>query len=167
MNETTNRIDRYSRGQIILHWAVVALVVVQLISHEAMEDAFEEPALAKAAIGADPMAIVHATSGIAVLVLMLLRIVLRLRFGAPALPTAMPQIQQVAAHASHLALYGLLLLIPLAGFLAVAFESEDLGDMHRTLVTLLWIMLALHIAGALYHALVRRDGVFQRILPQR
>jgi cytochrome b561 len=167
MNDTTNRIDRFTRGQIILHWAVVALVIVQLLSHEAMEDAFKEPSLAKAAIGEDPIAMVHAISGLVALVLMLLRIVLRLRYGAPAMPKDMPQFQQIAAHATHLALYGLLLLIPLAGFLAVALENEDMGDIHKTLVTLLWIVLALHVAGALYHAFVRRDGVFQRILPQR
>jgi cytochrome b561 len=167
MSDTTHRHDRYSLGQIVLHWAVLALVVVQLLSHEAMEEAFDEPGLAKAAIGDDPMAMVHAVSGLAVLVLMLLRIVLRLRFGAPALPEDMPQIQKLAAHASHLALYGLLLLIPLAGLTAVAFGSEDMGDVHGTLVTLLWIVLALHIAGALYHAFFRRDGVFQRILPSR
>ena len=167
MNDTTNRTDHYSRGQIVLHWAVVALVVIQLLSHEAMEDAFKEPGLAKAAIGEDPVAMVHAISGIAVLVLMLVRIIFRLRFGAPTLPPDMPQIQQVAAHATHLAFYGLLLLIPLAGFIAVALGSEDMGDVHGTLVTLLWIVLALHIAGALYHAFVRRDGVFKRILPSR
>lgn len=169
MDSSTNRIanDHYSRAQIALHWVIFALIVVQLISHEAMEHAFEGEDGATGGVFGDPLAVVHAISGLAILVLMIARIGLRLRLGAPALPADLPSIQKLAAHASHFTLYGLLILLPLTGATAVVLGNEYAGDLHGLLVALLWIVLLLHVAGALYHALVRRDGVFWRIVVPR
>ena len=80
------RNDHYSLAQIVLHWGIVVLVIVQLISHEGMQHAFDR-------LKDDPtgtfdwsgMALVHAISGATVLVLMAVRILLRIRLGAPAM----------------------------------------------------------------------------------
>jgi cytochrome b561 len=161
------RADHFTRAQIILHWTIAALALVQLLSHEAMEDAFEVPSEAAMKIGESGLAMTHAISGNAIFLLMLVRIALRVRFGAPPLPADMPQWQTIAAKVTHYAFYALLIVIPLAGFSAVALGSEDLGGLHGTLVALLWVVLILHVAGALQHAFIRRDGVFQRMLTPR
>lgn len=154
----------YTRIQIALHWAIVLLVAVQLFSHEAMEHFFDrvEDGLVTGP-PTDAGSLTHVFGGLAILLLMLVRIVVRLRRGAPDLPPDTSAAVRAGAKASHFALYALLIVIPLAGIVAVASGSESAGDLHGTLVTLLWVVLGLHVAGALYHALIRRDGVFKRI----
>lgn len=161
------RADHFTRSQIIVHWMIAALVLVQLLSHEAMEDAFEVASEAAMKIGESPLAMTHAISGNAIFILMLVRILLRVRYGAPPLPADMPRWQIIAAKVTHYAFYVLLIVIPMSGFSAVALGSEDIGELHGTLVALLWVVLILHVVGALHHAFVRRDGVFQRMLTPR
>jgi cytochrome b561 len=165
---SANRSDHYSTAQIALHWGIVLLVIVQLISHEGMEQVFDrlenDPA---GAFDWSGMALLHAVSGATVLVLMTVRVLLRTRLGAPALPADLPAWQKSAARASHYALYGLLLLLPMTGASAVLLRNGALGGLHGLLVTLLWLVLAFHVAAALYHGLVRRDGVVSRILVPR
>lgn len=155
----------YSHGQIALHWTIVVLVIVQLVSHEGMEHAFDRFEDAGfPAFPWDALAAVHAVSGAAILLLMLARIAVRVRKGAPPLPADIPRVQQLAAHASHYALYGLLVVLPLTGVAAVFGGSEAAADLHSLLVSLLWIVVIVHVLAAIYHAVIRRDGVFQRII---
>ncbi len=88
---------------------------------------------------------------------------------------------------THWAFYAVLILLPLLGWIAAnaygvtvylagviplpalvapdkAF-AERIGGVHGTVALLLLALIALHVAGALYHALVKRDGVMQRMLP--
>lgn len=164
VSSTSPASEGYSASQIALHWTIVALVLVQLFSHEAMEHAFDAQEKGTGQVTGDPVALVHAGSGVVILVLMAVRLLLRARLGAPALPADMPDALKLGAKISHHALYTLLFLIPVAGGLAVVLTSETAAGLHGLLLILLWIVLFLHVGGALYHALVRRDGVFQRML---
>jgi cytochrome b561 len=116
------------------------------------------------------------------LVLALIRVVVRLKNGSPALPDDMPALQRFAAKASHLVLYGLFIAMPLIGWAmlsaggypvmlfgawhlpAIVPQNVDLFALLRALHT--WLAFALfatvlaHIAAALFHGLIRRDGVF-------
>ena len=59
---------------------------------------------------------IHKPLGIAILVLALIRLAVRLRFGAPPLPADLPEPMKLAAHLSHYALYGLMIGMPLIGW---------------------------------------------------
>ena len=52
----------------------------------------------------------------AILVLALIRLVVRLRYGAPPLPADLPEPMKLAAHLSHYALYALMIAMPLIGW---------------------------------------------------
>ena len=130
---------------------------------------------------------IHKPLGIAILILALLRIVVRLRSGTPALPASLPEPVKLAAHLSHYALYALMIAMPLIGWgmlSAAAYPVELSGGVklpailplndglhtvlwnaHRTLAFVFFAVILLHIAAALFHALVRRDGVFEAMSP--
>jgi cytochrome b561 len=106
----------------------------------------------------------------------------------PALPASMPKLMQLAAHAGHLALYGLMLAIPLSGWLmssAKGFQTvwfgilpipdllgknKELGDLlqtvHMSLNLIFVATLAGHIGAALKHHFIDKDDILTRILPQ-
>jgi cytochrome b561 len=121
--------------------------------------------------------------GIAILILALFRLVVRLFAGAPALPAALPAPMKLAARLSHFALYALMIAMPLLGWAmlsaaaypavmvggwslpAIVPQSDSLHTLlwnaHRTLAFVFFALILLHLAAGLFHALVRRDGVFQ------
>ncbi|MDH4566228.1 cytochrome b [Pseudomonas sp. BN414] len=124
---------------------------------------------------------VHKPLGLALLVLVLIRLAVRLARPVPALPADMPNWQQKVAKLSHLLLYALMLALPLVGWamqsaggyplalhdslLLPPIVSQDaqlyalLRLAHTVLAYLLFISILAHLAAALYHALIRRDGV--------
>ena len=130
---------------------------------------------------------IHKPLGIAILVLALIRLALRLRYGAPPLPADLPEPMKLAANLSHYALYGLMIAMPLIGWgmlSAAAYPVVLFGGIRLpailpqsdSLHTLLWnahfylgfaffALVLLHVAAALFHALIRRDGVFETIAP--
>src|SRR5271170_7449397 len=130
-----------------------------------------------------PLVATHKTLGIAILVLALIRLAVRFRYGAPPLPADLPEPMRLAAHLSHYGLYALMIGMPLLGWgmlSAAAYPVVLFGGVHLpailpqsdSLHTLLWnahfylafaffALVLLHIAAALFHALVRRDGVFE------
>jgi cytochrome b561 len=113
----------------------------------------------------------------------LIRLALRLRYGAPALPADLPLPMKLAAEGSHYALYAPMIAMPLIGWgmlsaapypvvLFSGFNLPPILPQSETLHTLLWdahfylafaffALILMHVAAALFHALVRRDGVFQ------
>jgi cytochrome b561 len=106
-----------------------------------------------------------------------------LRYGAPALPADLPEPMKLAAYLSHYALYALMIGMPLIGWAmlsAAAYPVVVFGSLYLpailpqsdSLHTWLWAahfylafaffgLVLMHVAAALFHALVRRDGVFQ------
>jgi cytochrome b561 len=158
----------YSKAQIALHWIVAALIVVQWITHDAMEDFWDAVEHGEAGgLPEGPTALIHLGSGATILVLMLARALTRLRFGAPPLPSDLPRIIRLAAHLNHFAFYVLLIATPLAGLAAVFLRSDDAADLHGTLVWLLILLIGLHVAAVIYHTFVRRDGLIWRMLVAR
>lgn len=130
----------------------------------------------------------HKSLGLAILILVVFRLAWRGFNPPPPLPGFMPRAERRIARITHALLYVLLIAAPVAGWLHASaaglgvnffgwFALPDLVDKnaalseffhaaHATLVWTLATLLALHIGGALRHALWLRDGVFQRMLPQ-
>lgn len=67
------------------------------------------------------------------------------------------------AFLAHWSLYGLLMLQALTGF-AASYIHMGIAPVHKALWSLVWPLIGLHVAAALYH-LLRGDGVFARMLP--
>lgn len=131
----------------------------------------------------------HKWAGVSAFLLVLFRLAWRAGHPPPALPDSMPATLRMAAHAGHLALYGLMLAIPLSGWLmssAKGFQTvwfgvlpiPDLigkdkatGDLlqqaHMILNLILILTLAGHIGAALKHHFIDRDDILTRMLPQR
>jgi cytochrome b561 len=128
-------------------------------------------------------AAIHKPLGIAILALALLRLAVRLRLGAPPLPDDLPWPQVLATRLSHIVLYALLIAMPLVGWgmlsaggypivlygslhLPTILPHDDrlhalLLTTHVLLAYAFFAIILVHAAAALFHALIRRDGVFR------
>ena len=170
----TNTSRHFSPLARLLHWTMAVLILAMLFVGVAM--------VATVSHAHETLIALHRPLGVALLVLALIRVVVRLKNGSPALPDDMPALQRFAARASHLVLYGLFIAMPLIGWAmlsaggypitlfgtwhlpAIVPQNVDLFALLRALHT--WLAFALfatvlaHIAAALFHGLIRRDGVF-------
>jgi cytochrome b561 len=141
----------YSTTQIALHWTVAALVILQVLLHDGMENAWDayedgEPVI----VG--PLVVAHIAIGVTILALALWRIGLRLTRGRPPLPDDHPAALKIVAHANHYLLYALLILMPLTGASAWFLGIEDAADIHELGKTLLLILVGFHIVGGMFFA---------------
>ncbi len=137
----------------------------------------------------------HKSLGIAVLVLMALRLLWRAIQAAPALPATMPKLERVAAKLGHLVLYVLLFALPLTGWAMISTSKrpsllfgyfdfpllpwlselpdgakksyhEIFENAHGLLANVMLFLIAIHAAAALRHAILLKDGIFSRMLPR-
>lgn len=159
----------------VLHWTMALLILAMLFIGVGMVGTVSPKHGWLLAI--------HRPLGLAILLLAIVRLAVRWRTRPPALPGDMPHWQRYLAHASHGLLYGLMLAMPLIGW---AMQSAGgypimLGDAwrvpailpenamlfawlreaHRYLAYLFFLTMLGHMGAALYHALIRRDGVFR------
>jgi len=179
---STNSNTEYTSTAIILHWLVAGLVIVQFVLAnlgERAEDA--EDLVRELALFAN-----HRSVGITILVLAIIRLLWRWRNPPPPLPDCLPRWQVIASRTSHWSLYGILLAMPLSGWLmtsagdvSVSWFSlvqlpdfvapdhelhEAFEEVHKLLAKLLFVIASLHILAALKHRLFDKDGVLQRML---
>ena len=170
---------RYDGVAQSFHWLVVLLVALQYAS-KWLPAGFA--GLAKAQMRAW-----HNGIGPAILLLMLARLAWRLTHRVPPPPSDLPVPLQLLSRGTHWLFYAILVLLPVLGWIAVsgyggsatllrlvplpplaprdAALAGRVGHAHAILAWALLGVIALHVAGALYHALVKRDGVVRRMLP--
>ena len=168
---------RYPIPLIALHW-LTALAVVSAYVTSA------NPAEAENSLDFI-IGQIHVLSGMAVFALLALRLPLRWLLGTPPAASA-SRWQQRAARVTHLALYGLMLLVPLAGWAALAEETYAftlaggfslplldphlgwvvlLGEAHETLGNIFIWLAGLHAVATLVHHYVLRDATLVRMAP--
>lgn len=172
--------DRFSTLQRTLHWLMALMVLAMLFIGIGM--------VSTVAPRFSVLLAIHKPLGISILLLVLIRLGVRLWKGAPALPADLPGWQAKAAKASHLLLYALMILMPLIGWsmlsaggypivlwsgvqLPPIMPHNDtlhaiLRTAHTWLAFLFFITILGHLAAALFHGLVRRDGVLWTMLPR-
>jgi cytochrome b561 len=170
----------YSAVARTFHWLTAALVLTMLPIGIAMAT-FDLGGAVE-----DPMYHIHRSIGATVLVLTVLRLIYRLSHPAPPLPADMPGWQQVAALATHWGLYALLIVQPIVGWIATSayrapvlyfwlFElppiwpenrpfSEAMFVVHRSIGIVIATLITVHIAAALYHHFILKDGVLKRMV---
>ena len=159
---------RYSAIQIALHWGVVVLIVVQLLTGGLMAEYFD--ALLKAGEDRPIMgnAVWHIVSGILILIFMLTRLALRYSHGAPPPKADSPDWDKLLSKLNHWLFYLVLIAMPLVGLAAYLIPSEAMGELHENTVPVLLALVALHLAGVIYHQLIRKDGLIRRMTqPER
>lgn len=177
---------RYSTTAIALHWLLgLAIVTVFGVGYYMTGLPFSPQRL--------KLYNWHKWAGVAILALSVLRLAWRLTHRPPALPaamqSAMPRWQQVAHHATHHGLYALFFIVPLVGWAyssAAGFPIVFLGVLplpsfvpvnpelaeaikpwHEITAYALAALVLLHVAAALKHQIIDRDGLLARMLPGR
>jgi cytochrome b561 len=127
----------------------------------------------------------HKWAGVTVFLLVWLRLAWRATNRPPALPEAMSPPMRLAAHAGHAALYGLMIVIPLSGWLMSSAKGvqtvwfgvlpipdligrdKELGNLlkeaHEALNWLLMFTLGGHLSAALWHHFVLKDDTLRRM----
>lgn len=150
----------YSRSRIRLHWLTAVLVVAQFVFHEPIAEAWDliEDGLTPAF---NPLVMAHVAGGLAVLGLVVWRLALRAREGAP--PAQGNALVQQAAHWGHIALYAVLLALGVSGGAAWFGGIEAAAELHEAFKPVLLLLVAGHALAALWHQFVLRDGTLSRM----
>ena len=159
---------KYTAPHMMLHWAIAVLVAVQIIFADAMGAAFDAK-LENVTMGSGwtAGAIFHALLGASIGVLMIWRLGLRLTTDIPPPPQGASSLIQTISRATHWLFYVILIGMPIAGALAWFIPSETLAEVHDVTGKVLLALIALHIAGALYHHFVAGEKqVLRRMLPR-
>lgn len=128
----------------------------------------------------------HKLAGVVILAVVVLRLLYRLAHGAPPDEPTLETWQKGAAHANHWSLYLMLLVTPLLGWYALSlYGALDVfnwfslpalaaknADASTRWFLLHWYaalaivgLVAMHVGAALYHYVIRGDGVLSRMLP--
>jgi cytochrome b561 len=155
----------YSGAQIALHWVIALMVLFQLIFGESMGAVGRAVARGETPDPTDQtLASAHYWVGIAILVLVGLRIALRLIQGAPEPIGAGVQLK--IAKAIHAIFYLLMIAVPVTGLLAV-YVNEEIGEVHEIGKPIFIAFIVLHALGALVHHFKLKDDTLRRIFVPR
>lgn len=177
---------KYALSQRLLHWIIALMVLGTLaiglllgfLGFSGVKDTF----------GIDIANLLykyHKTFGILILGLMVIRIIVKLAKGAPDYAQPLTKFEHSASKAVHGLLYLCLFAMPVLGWLgtgangfpveffnwklpAILEKDKELGgllmELHEIVGWTLAALIALHIGAALKHAIVKKDGILQRML---
>jgi cytochrome b561 len=173
---------RYGSLSIGLHWLMLLLFIAVYGSIE-LRELFEK--------GSDPREMLkswHFMLGILLFVLVWPRIAARLSGPAPAVVPEPEKIQQLAAKLLHLALYVLMIAMPISGYLLLSAAgkpipffglelpalidtdkelAKQIKEVHEFVGSTGYFLIGAHVVAALYHHLIVRDNTLTRMLPEK
>ena len=174
-------IDRLQYGATakVFHWLIVALLAVQYPIGWLMPDIHRDMKPGAAMT-------FHVSSGIVILVLIVLRLIWRLTHPV-AQESSLPPWQRLSAEAVHWLLYVLVLATTVTGWLFASFRGwsisfffltpmpmlasdnaaagKTIDGLHQAMEWALLVVIGIHIAAALAHRFIYRDRIMQRMLP--
>jgi len=177
-----NTPDRYGTLSIGIHWLMLLLFVAVYACIE-LHELFPKGSDLRAALKTW-----HSMLGLSILVLASIRLVVHITGTVPRIEPDPPKWQKQSAKLIHVALYALMIGMPLAGWLLLSAEgkpipffglqlpaligkSKFLADLieeiHEAGGTIGYFLIALHATAALYHHYFVRDNTLRRILPNR
>lgn len=171
----------YTAASRWLHWLTALLVLATIPAGAVMvSEGISRPLQ-------NTLFIFHKNVGVLILLLVFARLGLRAVASPGPLPASVPDWQRLAAAVSHGALYVLLIVMAVSGYVRVvaggfplesldaigfprlAPRSDPLAEtaqaIHGATRFVLVAFILLHISAAVYHGAVRRDGVFGRMWP--
>ncbi len=150
----------YSGLQIALHWIVAILIFGAWFTHDGMGRALRQR-IEQDLTGFDG-ATLHTMLGGAAFAFVILRLIVRLRRGAPE-PHGSPMVQ-LAATWGHRLLYALMILAPLLGAITWYGKIEGLGELHELVGQALMIVAIGHLLMAMLHQALWSDGTLMRMI---
>jgi cytochrome b561 len=172
---------RYTRVVVVLHWIAALLIGALLATGWYMVGTAKNTPERAFYFN------LHKSIGIMTAFVIVTLIVCRIRFGAPALPMTVPRWERIAANLNHRLFYVFMVLVTIAGYLTSSFSKygpklfgitlphwgwEDaplranFAALHRAAALVFAVLIAIHVAAALKHWLVDKNGVLQRMLPR-
>jgi cytochrome b561 len=172
--------QQYSKRMVIVHWLTLLLLVTAYFMGDTLDEARH------AGEATVQGYLVHALAGGAVLLLLALRLIFRRVDKMP--PAPGNSLMDRVAKAVHHSLYVLLALLPASGLMIIltsgvgkallSFDPSLLPakysgasmfphNLHGALVTVLFVLLAVHILGALKHQFIMKDGLMRRMTWKR
>jgi cytochrome b561 len=178
-------VEIYGRTARVFHWLTVALIVVQLPVGLYMSYRGNTLNVWDKMTGT--LYNSHKLIGVTILLVVLCRLGYRLIHGAPADEPTIEPWQKIASRLNHWGMYVLLICVPVAGYIGISlFPALDIFGLfslpaviapdreasktaffvHRLLVALLILLIAVHAAAALFHYFIRRDNVLGRMIPR-
>ncbi len=162
----------------ILHWLMAACLLAMLFIGVSMVASLGDY---------HTLLAIHRPLGILILLLAVVRLATRLLTRVPELPPAMPPQERLVAKASELLLYTLFFALPLVGwgmlsaghYPIVLFGTvhlppilpagpelyATLREAHTILAYLLFLAFLAHMGAILFHTLILRDGLLERMVP--
>lgn len=173
---------RYGSFSIAIHWLMLILIVAVYTCME-LKGIFPRGSDSR-----EMMKTWHFMLGLSVLLLAALRLVLNLTAPVPDIRPEPPRWQKILARLMHLALYALMLGLPLAGWLLLSAAgkpipffglqlpaligenqtmAKSIKEIHETGATVGYFLIGFHTAAALYHHYVVRDDTLLRMMPRR
>ena len=177
---TDNALPGYGTGARLLHWITLVLILIQLPAGVAMTIE-AVPALN------DTLFILHKGLGCIFLLVVAARLVWKLSHPVPALPPRLPALQRRIAARMHWLLYGLLVVLPVSGYIRTVGDGypiellDALGIpplvtgipatahvmriIHAFSSYLLVALIAVHVGAAVHQQLFGRDNVLSRMWP--
>jgi cytochrome b561 len=177
--QSSDPAGRYTTTAAVLHWVIAAVVLGMIAFGWWMQEIPKNP------VGPRANAFnLHKSIGLTVLLLMLVRTLWRATHPPPPLP--LPAWEARAARTVHVLLYVCLFVQPLTGYLGSVYSGypvrffglvlpawapkvdgikDAMSVAHLVNSCILVTALVLHVAAALKHALIDRDGVFRRMWP--
>ncbi len=178
-------VKRYNAGAMLLHWAIFVLLVITVAIGWRAEDLDKAARLQAMQF--------HKSFGLTILLLSIFRLVWRHINPPPPLPNNMSARATLIMKLTHIAFYALMLGIPLLGWLLISTSSYKFPTMfwgvfqwpvlplselsfskqlheiaeflHSKFVWLGIILMLLHVAAALKHQFVDKDGLLGRMIP--
>ncbi|MER8703253.1 cytochrome b [Mesorhizobium sp. M1273] len=154
----------YSGLQISLHWTVAALVLFQLLFGENMTTYVDAAAAGRRlSTYEQTMGSAHYWVGLAILLLVFVRLAVRLFVGAPKPQSTMPKWMAFASRATHALFYGFLVAVPVSGLLAFHLWGW-MGDIHAWAKPVFIVLICIHASAALFHHFILKDAVLRRML---
>jgi cytochrome b561 len=177
-----NTEQRYGNVSIALHWLMLVLMIGVYACIE-LKGNFPK--------GSEPRELLkqwHFMLGLSVFALVWLRLLARLIAPTPKIVPAIPAWQAMPAKLMHLALYGLMIGAPLAGWLILSASGKpipffglelppliaenkplagQIKELHELAGTAGYWLIGLHAVAGLFHHYVSRDNTLTRMLPKR
>ncbi|WP_248797511.1 cytochrome b [Pseudomonas sp. MWU13-2105] len=162
----------------LLHWLMALMILAMLFIGAGMVASVSERH--------EWLLHLHKPLGIAILLLVVVRLLVRFSSRQPPLPSDLPGWQVLAAKLSHVLLYALMLVLPLLGWAMISAAGDPvmlgsslqlpaivsanaatfafLRRAHGYLAYLLFLTVLMHLAAALFHGWIRRDGVLESMV---
>ncbi|REE21433.1 MULTISPECIES: cytochrome b [unclassified Paraburkholderia] len=173
------RLPAYDAVARTLHWLTAVLIAMQFVIGWTMPDIHK---------GTQPVGLIawHLGVGSALIAVMVVRVLWRLTHWPS--PEELPPLLNIVSRITHFLLYAALLVVPLLGWINASSRGwtirllglvqypalsepgsafgHEMGDVHGIFAWVLFALIVLHVAAALFHRFVLKDHVLQRMLPQ-